>query len=558
VIQSITGAGADSDVPANTMLVDPASRESNIASAFDEGVAAYSNGSYDLASDIFESVIAMRHDHADAHYRLGLVRFKQREFEDASDCFVLATHFFPDFADAWYGLALVAQQCGDHRRALACLHKAVAARPDFADAFNALGATALASGDIRHAVECFEQTIRLRPEHAHAHSNLGYVLFRDCGEYDRGAAHIRTALALNDKDPDIWCNQTMVLMHEGRLEESISVCNQLLTANPDFDHARLNRALARLRLGQFAHAWSDYEARKTVRSNYIPRPFTFPEWRGEALRGKTILVYAEQGIGDEIMFASCFRDLLAQADRCIFECSPRLEPLFRRSFPEAMVRGAEQSSGDTRWLAALGQIDFQIAAGSLPGHFRHRLLDFPAHGGYLRADPVRVTHWRERLRAYGSGIKVGIAWRGGMPSTRRDLRSIPLKSYKPLFYNNNCNLISLQHGDVGAEAAELRRADALTVHRWQEAVDDLDETAALMEALDLVISVQTATVHLAGALGRPVWVLVPAVPEWRYLQGGSTMPWYPTAMLFRQSRTGDWAPVMERVASELRRFGAAS
>ena len=553
--------GASSRGRVQTATVPPyasAPDARSIDNAFSEGVKAYDIGAYDEALRHFKMVVAARHDDADAQNWLGLTHFKQHDLDDAGDCFVLATHFRPGFAEAWYHLALVAQRRNDHRDAVSCLERALAARADYAEAHNALGASALALGDVPRAVECFEQAISLRPEYAHAHSNLGYVLFRDCGEYERGAAHIRTALDLNRGDPNIWCNQTMVLTHEGRLEEAISVCDQLLAARQDLDEARLNRALALLRLGRFAQAWPDYEARKTVRSNYIRRPFDFPEWRGEALANKTILVHAEQGIGDEVMFAGCLPDLLAMAGRCVFECAPRLEQLFRRSFPGAIVHGSEQSDTDMSWLASIGHIDFQIAAGSLPGHFRRQWSDFPRHAGYLKADPARIEYWRGRTLALGAGLRVGIAWRGGLVSTRRDLRSTRLDQWLPLLRQENCHFVSLQHGDGGAGAAALAGAHALTVHHWQEAVDDIDETAALISTLDLVVSVQTATVHLAGALGRPVWVLVPAVPEWRYLQSGDVMPWYPSARLLRQSQAGEWNPVMAAAAFELKRLAAES
>ncbi len=520
-------------------------------SAFRDGVAAFDAGDYAAAVRCFEAVVAQRHDDAAAHNYLGLAHLKRGELEDAADCFVLATHFRPAYAEAWYNLALAAQRRADHAEAVRCLEQAIAFRTGYAEAYNALGASVLALGDARRAIGYFEQAIALKPDSAHAHSNLGYVLFRELGEYERGAAHIKTALDLNRGDPHTWCNYSMVLSHEGRLAEAIAVCDQLLAAKPGLDEARLNRALAWLKLGHFAQAWPDYEARKRVRSNYIPRPFVFPEWRGEPLAGKSILVYAEQGLGDEIMFASCLPDLLARAERCVLECSPRLERLFRRSFPAASVHGAEQSATDTAWLARLGHIDFQVAIGSLPGQFRRQWSDFPQHAGYLRADPSRVAYWRERTAALGAGLKIGIAWRGGMASTRRELRSTRLAQWLPLLSLPACHFVSLQYGDGRAEVAALAGEHALTVHHWQEAIDDSDETAALIAALDLVVSVQTATVHLAGALGRPAWVLVPAVPEWRYLQSGDAMPWYPSVRLFRQQQRDEWIPVITGIAQRL-------
>ncbi|HEV8518516.1 MAG TPA: tetratricopeptide repeat-containing glycosyltransferase family protein [Burkholderiales bacterium] len=518
---------------------------------FSNGMAAYTSGDYELAARCFNAAIEARHDADDAYYYLGLAYLNLHLVEDAVDSLVMATHFRPAFAPAWYSLALAVRQRGDHREAVRCLERAIMLRPDYAEAHNELGVNALELGDVQGAVASFERAIAIKPDYLRAHSNLGCVLFRYLGEYERGTAHIDTAVGLDKDDSDAQCNYSMVLIHQGRLAEAIAACDRLLAAMPELDDARLNRALALLMQGHFARAWPDYEARKRVRGNYIPRPFKFPEWRYEALVDKAILIYAEQGLGDEIMFSSCVPDLLKLGGRCVLECSPRLENLFRRSFPGATVHGALQSDRDTRWLTQAGRVDYQTAIGSLPGVFRRHWSDFPRHTGYLRADPARVAHWRASVATLGAGFTVGISWRGGTSRTRQSKRSIDLMDWLPMLRRAGCHFVSLQHGTYRAEAEEALQAAGVQVHHWQEAIDDYDETAALVSALDLVISVQTAVVHLAGALGKPVWVMVPAMAEWRYLQSGDTMPWYPSVRLFRQSRADDWKPVIDSVTTEL-------
>ena len=203
------------------------------------------------------------------------------------------------------------------------------------------------------------------------------------------------------------------------------------------------------------------------------------------------------------------------------------------------------------WLAQAGVVSAQSAAGSLPRFLRHDWKDFPRHSGYLLAEQSRVTYWRSRLGQLGPGLKVGLAWTGGSMKTRRRLRSVTAADLIPLLKVAGAHFVSLQYRDSSEEISLLRDSHGLTVHHWQEAIDDYDETAALVSALDLVISVQTAVVHLTGALGRPAWVLVPSSPEWRYLQSGETMPWYPSVRLFRQERADDWQAVIGRVAAEL-------
>ena len=251
------------------------------------------------------------------------------------------------------------------------------------------------------------------------------------------------------------------------------------------------------------------------------------------------------------MFASCLQQIVDAARRCIVECSPQLEALFRRSFPGAQVYAAAPERSIPEAIKA-EPIDCETPIGSLPLYLRRSAHDFPRHHGYLRADPGRVAIWRQRLSGLGSGLKVGVSWQGGTHLTRSPLRSIPLSRWSPIFAAEDTCFVSLQYGDTTAVLEELASRHGRRVAHWQEAIDDYDETAALVSALDLVISVQTAVVHLTGALGRPAWVMVPYCPEWRYGFAGESMRWYPSVRLFRQSSFGEWEPVIDAVARELR------
>ena len=485
--------------------------------AFEAGRTAFGAKNYPAAVECFKAAVELRHDDADAHNWLGLSYLEQGLHEDAADCFLLALHHHPRFPQALNNLALVALQ-----------------RADFDE-----------------AVVCLERAIALMPDYAVAHNNLGYVLCRELGDSERGGAHIREALRLSPHDSDTLCNYSMLLIQEGRSEEALAICDRQLAAHPHLHEARLNRAIARLTLGRFAEAWPDYEARKLTHSNYAPRSLPLPEWRGQALRDKRLLVYAEQGLGDQIMFASCLRELLAQVGGCVIECAPRLVPIFRRSFPAARIEPQARDDASLAGLVQAAGFDYQVAIGSVPGFFRRDWPDFPRHDGYLHADRARVGYWKDRLDALGPGLKVGISWRGGAASTRRDMRSTQLRDWLPVLSQTACSFVSLQYGDVSGELETAAREHPVRIHSWSAAVDDYDETAALVTALDLVISVQTAVVHLAGALGTPAWVLVPAVAEWRYLQSGESIPWYPSLRLFRQQQAHQWQAVIAEVAVKL-------
>jgi tetratricopeptide (TPR) repeat protein len=376
-------------------------------------------------------------------------------------------------------------------------------------------------------------------------------LFCDLGEYESGAQHIERALELDPEHRAVQCNLALLLSHRGDDAAALALCDRLLSENAALHEVRLHRALTRLRHAQFDAGWDDYEARRQVRSSYARRGLPWPEWQGDDLSERTILLFGEQGLGDEVMFASCFGDVIARAKHTIIECSPRLHALFRRSFPAATVLPGLQTKAAPVWLPDAPQIDVQSPAGSLPRHLRRSWHDFPRHRGYLVADGERVRHWSGLLSLLGAGPKIGVSWRGGLRSTRGALRSLGPGQLESLFAIQGMRFVDLQYGDTLRERTELA-ARGMALASWPEAIEDLDETAALISSLDLVVTVCTTVAHLAGALGKDVWVLVPSVPEWRYLAQGERMPWYPSARLFRQGPAESWGAVVGRVAAALR------
>lgn len=508
------------------------------------------------AEQALSRALNCRHDFAEALVLQSLVYRKQGRLEDATDSLLLARHFRPDFAEAHFQLGLIAASQGRSDEAERCYRQAVEDDSGHAKAQNALGAALVARGSLEEAVECFHRAIASRPDFASAHSNLGCVLITRLDRFDEGAQFIEKAWTLAPGDRDVMCNWALLLQYRGHLAEALELCDRLIANDASEDTARLNRALALLKQGDFARGWTDYEARKSIAWAYAPRQFPFPEWKGEPLTGRNVLVHGEQGLGDQIMFASCLPDLARLAEHCVVECNPKLEALFRRSFPGMTVVTTEEIAAGEQWLKRVPGIDCQVAIGSLPQYFRKSLAQFPAHDGYLRADPEKVAAWRRRLAELPGVRRVGISWRGGMKSSRQSVRSMTLDQWLPVFRLDDVAFVSLQYTDCRDELEQVERDHGIRIHYWQEAIDDYDETAALVCALDLVISVQTAIVHLAGALGRRVWVMVPSVAEWRYLQSGERIPWYPLVRPWRQDRPGEWASVVEAVASELLRLAA--
>jgi hypothetical protein len=248
------------------------------------------------------------------------------------------------------------------------------------------------------------------------------------------------------------------------------------------------------------------------------------------------------------MFASCVPDLVARGIDCVIECDVRLAELFARSFPAAKVHGAARD-GDRRWLADYPRIEVQCAIGSLPRLLRRSRADFPPRNAYLQADPQRGARWCARLARDTAGRSVGIAWRGGSASTRGDLRSVPLSALAPLFAIARLTFVNLQR-DAGNAIEEMTTTYGAHVLNYAEALTDVEETAALLNALDYIITVDNSVAHLAGALGCPTWIMLAHSADWRWLRAQAGCPWYPSATLWRQSAPGDWAGVVTRLAAE--------
>lgn len=543
------GAAPAASAPAGAD-VEPAAIERCLR-AYRSGVEQFQAGELALAERHLSEALAHKHDLAEAHFYLGLIHRKRSEPDDAADCLLLAVAFKPDFAEAWLYLGIIALERRQYDDAARDFAAALRIRPDYAKAYNSLGMMCERREQFRDAAGHFRKAVELKPDYALAYSNLAHVTLREFFDADAALGYAHKALELDPQLAGAHNNLAMILQFQGRSEEALTAAERALVLNPGAAETLFIRALAQLMLGQFDGGWRDYEARKQLLPTFRVRKFPYREWDGSPLTGRSLLVYHEQGLGDEIMFASCLPDLLAQGGRCVVECSQKLELLFRRSFPAVAVQVADQEVADMAYLKALPRFDWQVAAGSLPGFYRRKRDDFPAHHGYLAADPQQVEYWRARLNELGPGRKIGLSWRGGRQYTNQSRRSIELAQLLPLLCMPGARFVSLQYTDCRSEIEQLREQHGVTVHHWQESIDDYDETAALVCALDLVVSVQTAVVHLSGALGRPAWVLVPSTPEWRYMAHGERMPWYPSVRIFRQMGGADWDPVISDVRREL-------
>lgn len=550
-------------------------------------VAAAESSRHDDIAPLLEALdrtqpkCAAAHRHVGSHLgRLGLLRFARIQLDAA-----LAID--PGRADAWIDLGNVHRLEGRIEDAHACYHRALSIVPDAEDAQLGVAACDIAAGRFDAAIERLQKLARRSasagcvrmlvesldrtqrhdeakqvcidilerdPEHGVARAALGFLRLKRDLRPDEALVCFDRALATGLRDASLWSNRGIALQDLGRLAEAMESYDEALALVPGHTLARFHRSLALLMRTEFSRAWDDYELRLASTDRQLP-PCELPVWDGQPGQ-HGILVYGEQGIGDEIMFASCIPDLLRACTQVTITCNAKLGPLFQRSFPAARVLEWEQA----RTLAANCGADWKqmIAIGSLPRHFRRERSAFPRQAGYLRADPELVAEYRSRLASLGPGLKVGLSWRGGTDKTRRALRSVELAQLRALFELPDVRFVNLQYDSRATDEDLKPLVESGVVVDWRDALDDYERTAALVESLDVVVSVCTAVIHLAGALGRPTLIMAPYSPEWRYGIAGSDMPWYPSVHIERQRMPRAWAEVIESVRERLIALGRVS
>jgi len=513
---------------------------------------AASDGQVQRARELLERALELDPRSPDAHSDLGNVCLMLGQDAKAERSYAAALALSAHHAPALTNLGVLRARRGERAAALDCFRRALHADPWSVQAIRGLVDWLPDDAVPDRDIALMREIAGRFPDHAAAFAALGRLHMRGSFDAVPAVAALERAVALGQHDADTYAALGVGLQEVGRLEDALSAYDRARSIDPHHVGARFHRAVALLTLGRFAEGWPDYELR--LQSEDRPqRRFPFPRWNGESLSGQTILVHAEQGIGDEILFASCLPEIVARAKHCVIDCAPKLAAVFRRSFPTATVHGGNQ--GDpVDWASSLG-IDVQIPAGSVPLHLRPDTRSFPVHRGYLRADPEKVARWRERLAALGPGRTVGVSWRGGTLRTRAERRTLSLSDLAPILRETGIRFVSLQYGPgAQSEIEGFASETGIRVHHWPEAIDDYDETAALSAALDGIVSVCTAIVHLGGALGRPVWVMTPRVPEWRYGAYGDRIAWYSSVRLLRQSEAGKWSPVVDAIHRELIAF----
>jgi tetratricopeptide (TPR) repeat protein len=551
-----------------------ADRTLKLSKALNRAVSAYKAGRFVECEQVCQRIISAKRDFFDAHHLLAVVQSLLRKNELALASYDRALTIRPKNAELLSNRGVILQELKRPDEALASYDRALAVKADYPEAHNNRGLTLQALKRLDEALASYDQSLALNPKNAKAFNNRGLALhelrrfdealasydkaiainpgfaeaFNNRGitlyelkRFEEALARYEQALALKPDYADAFNNRGNTLHELMRLDEALASYDQALALKPDNAEAHWNEALVRLLIGDFERGWPKYEWRWKKETFTSPRHnFSQPLWLGaEAIDGKTILLHCEQGFGDTIQFCRYAPLVAARGARVIVEVEKPLQELM------ASLAGATQviSRG-----SALPDFDLHCPLLSLPMALGTRLETVPSVTPYLRAPAQALKNWEARLGPK-SRPRIGLAWSGSPKHKNDQNRSISLRSLLPLL-DTDATFVSLQKDVRSDDAAVLKeRNDILD---FSDALKDFSDTAALISQLDLVISVDTSVAHLAGALAKPVWVLLPYIPDWRWLLDRDDNPWYPTARLFRQDNTREWESVIVRVHEALR------
>jgi len=538
------------------------------------GAELHAAGSLEPARESLEKAVELDPDSADARNNLGCVLLAQGKPDAAIAHLVRALELRPDFLEAAHNLALawlaagdlaqaeyfsrlalqiepasaemhlhlgnILQQAGRHDEALASCAEATRLQPGFARGHNNLGTALRQLGRGQESIEAFARAVALDPRLAEAQLNLGAALHQ-ANEFDRAATHYRAALEVDPRAADACLNLGLLCEQKGDPAGAIRHYRQAVAIRPESVEAHFNLALQLLLTGDFAAGWEEYEWRWRRRDleGYAPHRER-PRWDGSHAVQQTVLLYCEQGFGDSLQFFRYAPLVAEMVGKVIVECPPSLQRLFANT-PGI---GAIVARGEK-----LPDFDLCCPLLSLPRLFKTTPRSIPATVPYLHPDPEKTRRWRERLAADPAVLKVGLFWASEAGSRIAHLKSLALDALAPIAAAPGVSYYSLQRGAAAGQSA--RPPHGMRIVDLGGELEDFSDTAALIANLDLVISIDTAVAHLAGAMAKPIWTLAHFPPDWRWLLEREDSPWYPTMRLFRQQRSDDWAPVIGRLAAAL-------
>ncbi len=513
----------------------------SIIETINMAVQYYRAGDMEQAERLCRKLLQSEPNHPEAYHLLGAIAYQRKQYDVAVELISTAIAGNQRIPQFYNTLGVALRAIGKFQEAIAAYQQAVSIKPDYAEAYNNMGNAFLSQRHYADAIEKYNQAVSLKPDYAEAYNSMAVALQYQ-GKYSAAIEKCNRALSLKPDYAQAYDTIASVMLKKGYHTEAIENYRQALRLKPDYAEAHTNLGMALLLCGRFEEGWAEYRWRLNNNKAIYPLHRELPCWDGSPFVGKRLLVLYEQGFGDNIQFV---RYLPMVKDRGGTVICQMLKPLIGllRGFPG--IDELIDTSTDTK---AAVKYDFYVPLLELPGIFGTNLENIPAVVPYLHADSAKVEQWRQKL--VGTTFKVGIVWTGNPAHTEDSNRSCSLSHFVPLSEIPGILLYGLQKGKAVEQVKDL--SGIISVINLADELNDFMDTAGVIENLDLVISVDTAVLHLAGAMGKPAWAILPFTSDWRWMLTRQDSPWYPTVRLFRQKRYGNWDDVFQRLAEELK------
>ena len=533
-------------------------------------------GKLEEVIEVYNKVLSIKPDYVDAYFNMGIALQNQSKLEEAIEAYNKALSIKPDYAEAYYNIGIVLQEQGKLEEAIEAYNKTLSIRPNYVDAYNNMGNALKKQGKLEEAIETYNKVLSIKPDYVDAYFNMGNVL-QDQGKPEEAIEIYNKALAIKPDYAKAYYNIGIVLQEQGKLEEAIETYNKVLSIKPDYVEAYNNIGNALVDQGKPEEAIDAYKKAISIKPDYaqahhnlsfallavkdFDQGFIESEWRWKSKRqdgtflkstkpmwngekNQRVLVWGEQGIGDEILFSSIIPELYTTSLKILVKCDKRLIPLFKRSFPVDIIYFSKDKP------VPEDEYDFHIPMGSLPLTFRKSLDSFKKSAlGYLKPDTARAKSIRGQLIHEQGKKLIGISWKTASPTKGSSYRNINLAELARALDSSNTQLVCLQYGDVSNEIEAVKRDFNIEVIQFSDVDNkhDIDGLAALMAACDTVVTIANVTTHLSGALGLPTKLMLPLTVNWRWGASENSSYWYDSVRLYKQSEFNDWYSVLARI-----------
>jgi len=501
------------------------------------------------AIDAYSKVLSIKPDYADAFYNIGIALKEQNKLEEAIDAYSKALAIKPDDADAYYNMGIALKEQNKLEEAIDAYNKALAIKHNFIEAYYNMGIALQELNKLEEAIEAYNNVLVIKPDYAEVFSNMGNAL-KDQGKLEEAIEAYKKALAIKPDYADAYNNMGTALQDQGRLEEAIESHNKALAIKPDFASAHHNLSFALLSTGRLQEGLEEYEWRWNITEGVTTkRQFSKPMWDGkETLKGKKVLLWCEQGVGDTINWSSRLSLIESQADHCILECQEKLIPLLTQAFPNFEIKAEDRRQDSQR-----DDFDFHLPMGSLYKYFISEISENTKPDAFLVPDPVRIKFWRKRLEALGNGPYIGVSWKSANMSPKRLPNYAPLSDWSPIFNISGVTFINLQYIDFFDDITKIKNEYGVTVHNFDDLdhYNNLEDVAALCAALDIVVSTKITVPLISAGVGTITKLANRRQSAWNNILFN---PVGPLVDIFEKNTSESWHKLFGAIAEDIKKF----